>query len=463
MKKKLEIYIHIPFCIRKCAYCDFLSFSMGRETQEKYVEALLCEIREAEISAGDASAFVGNDRTSAGDAKWLVTSVFFGGGTPSVLPAEVIAELLQALRERFAFAADAEISLEMNPGTADLQKLLLYRQAGVNRISIGCQSMQDKELRRLGRIHDHAAFTECFRWAREAGFQNINIDLMSALPGQSFADWEKNLRMAAMLGPEHISAYSLIIEEGTLFYRLYEQGKLELPEEEEERRMYAETGRILQEYGYHQYEISNYAKEGYECRHNLGYWTGLDYIGFGLGSSSYINKMRFRNTEQMEEYLSAYKPIQAFAEADDAGLKKHTGLGKAEEKKLAGSYKTAEKNPAESDTAEGQPVKRYADRGKTEACEQELRKAIRKDIEVLSQEDLQSEFMILGLRLTRGVSGAEFAGRFGQSMMAVFGSVIEKYLQLGLLYKIEEKEDFRIALTEKGFSLSNVVMSEMLL
>ena len=286
----LELYIHIPFCVRKCAYCDFLSFPSGEEERERYVERLTEEIEEAgAVSEG-----------------YVATAIFFGGGTPSVLTPKQTERILNAVKKSFYVAEDAEITTEVNPGTADRKKLEAWRQAGINRLSFGLQSTETRELQYLGRIHTMEDFLESYRAAREAGFENINIDLMSALPGQTVSSWEKTLRTVVSLQPEHISAYSLIIEEGTPFCQLFGEdgdaaeekkrrqslGIPELPDEDAERRMYYDTERILGEAGYHRYEISNYAKPGYECRHNKGYWTGTEYLGLGLGASSYINIRR---------------------------------------------------------------------------------------------------------------------------------------------------------------------------
>lgn len=284
----ISLYIHIPFCLRKCSYCDFLSGPQSAEERERYVQALIREIRAQEDCPRGTCA----------------DTVFFGGGTPSVLSADQILRILQALRETFSILADAEISLEMNPGTADGEKLRALKKAGINRLSMGVQSMHDEELRLLGRIHTAQEAGEAFEAARAAGFDNINIDLMSALPGQSFETWADSLRQAVQWGPEHISAYSLIIEPGTPFSQLYEAGKLPpLPDEETDRKMYHFTRDFLAQYGYARYEISNYALPGRECRHNSGYWTGRPYLGFGIGAASYVNGTRFSNTSDLKTYL----------------------------------------------------------------------------------------------------------------------------------------------------------------
>lgn len=249
-KNGLELYLHIPFCIKKCDYCDFLSGPSTRAGQEAYIYALLREM----------------ETVSKNLKKRPVDTVFIGGGTPSVPECDVMEKLLQGLRDYFLFSADAEVTIEANPGTLTPEKLSIYRKYGINRISIGLQSPNNKELAMLGRIHNYAQFLESFQMARAAGFSNINVDLMFAIPGQSYDGWIENLQTVAALGPEHISAYSLIIEEGTPFFRK----KLDLPDEDTEYRMYEDVAAVLKEYDYHQYEISNYAKAGYECRHNEG-------------------------------------------------------------------------------------------------------------------------------------------------------------------------------------------------
>ncbi len=287
-KQTLELYIHIPFCVHKCAYCDFLSAPAARETQEAYVECLLEEIR----------------RSAKLSENYEVSTVFFGGGTPSILKGEQIGRILEQLKAQFSFEKSAEITLEANPGTVHRDKLRTYKDAGVNRLSFGLQSSEDTELRLLSRIHTWQQFVESYTLAREAGFENINIDLMSALPGQTKESYQKTLDRVVRLRPEHISAYSLIIEEGTPFYERYAGNPELLPSEEEERGMYVLTKEILESGGYRRYEISNYAKEGYECRHNLGYWERTDYKGYGLGAASLLHDIRFTNHTDLSEYLS---------------------------------------------------------------------------------------------------------------------------------------------------------------
>lgn len=344
----LELYIHIPFCVRKCAYCDFLSFAASKERQEAYFKALWQEIAAVRDTAACE-----------------VKTVFFGGGTPSVPAAEFLVKTMEALGAAFRIAPGAEISLEANPGTLTKEKLRVYRQAGFNRLSIGCQSIHEEELRLLGRIHTFPEFQESFRLAREAGFSNINVDLMSGLPGQTMEKWEESLRVIAQMEPEHISAYSLIVEPGTPLAA----ASPVLPDEDTERQMYDRTWEILKEYGFRQYEISNYAKEGFACRHNIGYWNRTQYLGFGPGAASLYQGQRFHNTADMDRYL---------------------------------------KNSASLET-------------------------IREEREILTQEACMEEFMFLGLRMTDGISAAAFEEQFGRKPAEVYKKVLDKYCGLGML------------------------------
>lgn len=400
-KRELELYLHIPFCIRKCAYCDFLSFAAPERLYREYVDKLIEEIQ------GQWENF----------QEYQVTGIFVGGGTPSILPGELIEELFAVLFQCFDVAEDAEITLEANPGTLTMEKLEIYRQSGVNRLSIGLQSADDQELGYLGRIHSYDDFLKSYQRARQAGFSNINVDLMSALPGQDIQSWKTTLRKVLMLKPEHISAYSLIIEEGTPFYdRFGGEDRPEkqlrdgwcggmsvnvdrlpdLPDEETDRAMYHLTRELMEAHGYHRYEISNYAKAGFECRHNKGYWTGTEYLGLGLGASSYTFQHRYHNTESLEEYLSL-------------------------------------------------------DLSKAGAAAQ--------DIQELTLKERMEEFMFLGLRLMEGVDGSVFLERFGQNMWNVYGDVIRRLESRGLL----QVELPKVRLTEFGIDVSNMVLSEFLL
>lgn len=301
--RPLEIYLHIPFCVQKCKYCDFLSAPASSGERADYVESLCRQIRSYRKLA----------------EAYHVVSIFIGGGTPSLLETRQMEAITGALQDTFAIEKDAEFTVEANPGTLSEEKLKGYRKVGINRLSIGLQSTVDEELVCLGRIHTFEEFLESFCLARDAGFTNVNVDLMFGIPGQTQKSWERSLRKVADLGPEHISAYGLIIEEGTPFYEMYgEQGKERgpyadrLPGEETEREMYHRTLTILREYGYERYEISNYARPGYACRHNLGYWERREYLGIGVGAASLIGRERWNQGEEhtllskedeMEEYM----------------------------------------------------------------------------------------------------------------------------------------------------------------
>lgn len=284
MKKALSIYIHIPFCVKKCAYCDFLSAPATREVQEQYLHMLMREIDE---------------RAAQYAKRYVVKTIFIGGGTPTSVDADLLCQVIEKVKAQFEVSGDAEISMECNPGTADKTALKKYCQAGVNRMSIGLQSTQNHLLQKLGRIHTFEQFLDTYKNAREAGFTNINIDLMSALPGQTLADYEQTLREILVLKPEHISAYSLIVEEGTPFYDM----ELNLPDEDTERMMYELTEKLLSEQGYQRYEISNYALKMRECKHNQVYWERGEYLGLGLGASSFIKEVRLRNNSNLKTYL----------------------------------------------------------------------------------------------------------------------------------------------------------------
>ena len=388
-KKELELYVHIPFCVRKCAYCDFLSAPADTQERTLYIDALTEEIRARK---NDFNAY-------------RVSTIFLGGGTPSILEGDDSARIFRALQENFDISDDAEITMEVNPGTVTEEKAASWRKSGVNRLSIGLQSADDRELKMLGRIHTYREFLDTWKIVREAGFENVNVDLISAIPGQNLRSWSETLRKAADLGPEHISAYSLIVEDGTPFYERYGDGSGEdedkgnhlppLPDEDTEREIYKATEKILAEYGYHRYEISNYAKTGYECRHNLGYWERKEYLGLGLGASSLISECRFHNTADMERYLRFY---------ENAG----TGI-----------------------------------------CE---------DIEHLSVEDQMEEFMFLGLRKTVGISVDDFRKAFGKEIREVYGEQMRKLEEQRLI----EYSGNRVRLTERGTDISNYVFSEFM-
>ncbi len=284
-KKPLSLYIHIPFCIRKCRYCDFLSFPADQDKRELYLECLSQEIgRKAQDLTG-----------------YEVQTVFVGGGTPSLLSVSEMERILGTVTDNYSMAQEREITVEANPGTVSPAKLSGYVRMGVNRLSLGLQSADDAELAMLGRIHTYGDFLTTYEAARRAGFSNINVDLMSALPGQTVQSYRDTLSRVLSLNPppEHISAYSLILEEGTWFY----EHRPELPDEETDRLMYQMTCAVLKEKGYQRYEISNYARPGFECRHNKVYWTRGDYAGFGLGAASLIGETRYSNSASFDAYV----------------------------------------------------------------------------------------------------------------------------------------------------------------
>ncbi|MBE5949056.1 MAG: radical SAM family heme chaperone HemW [Lachnospiraceae bacterium] len=320
-KDTLGIYIHIPFCVRKCAYCDFLSAPPASAGAiQEYVDALCREIAiKSEIYATN------NNKAT------IVDTVFFGGGTPSLLATEDLGRILCTLRRYFTIAEDAEITVECNPDTVDLEKLKFYKEQGVNRISFGLQSACNEELKMLGRIHSYEKFLESFDAARKAGFTNINVDLISAIPGQKPEGWERSLRKVAELAPEHISAYSLILEEGTKLFE--EQDNYTFPTEDEDAKMYEATESILREYGYKRYEISNYAKEGFESCHNNRYWKREEYLGFGVGAASFVDNVRFTNISDEDKYCEFFTeeqetltPSESMAEFFYLGLRRMEGV-----------------------------------------------------------------------------------------------------------------------------------------
>ena len=408
-KLPLSLYIHIPFCKKKCLYCDFLSAPACAREREDYVKALLREI------SGMAKFCT----------EYKVISVFFGGGTPSLLSAGQMERIMSAVRKGYYLCEDAEITVECNPATAGLDKLSAYRASGINRLSIGLQSANDKELKELGRIHNYKQFHETFASAREAGFTNINVDIMSALPGQTYESYMNTLASVIALKPEHVSAYSLIIEEGTPFYERYgkdisyegahgmesEPMYPSLPDEDTERKMYHDTAKYLQRAGYTRYEISNYARKGYECRHNMTYWTGIDYLGFGLGASSYFRGCRYKNISETDCYLKLCRELfRAWVPSFCA----------------------------ENET---------------------INSMLTDETIMLTAEDKMEEFMFLGLRLKKGVSRNRFEALFGVSMDTVYSSEITKLAEDGLLVQ----KDDRIRLSKKGTDVANYVMSRFIL
>ncbi len=425
-KRPLGVYIHIPFCVKKCAYCDFLSFASDEATKEQYVNAL-CE----EIKANKENV-----------EEYTVETIYFGGGTPSVLSVEQIGKIFRTVLDTFSVRGFedekpgkkekkekkksrfgkknaeepertetpemrlqrvmngelAEVTIEVNPGTADKEKFVALYELGFNRLSMGLQSAVSSELECLGRIHTKEQFAECVKVAREAGFRNISGDLMSGLPEQTEETLTESIRFLLEQQPEHISVYSLQLEGGTEFAKRYgEEGpeNAKLPDEDTDRRMYELTGKLLEEAGYNRYEISNYAKVGFESRHNSSYWTGREYLGVGLGASSLMSNARFHNTTDMEEYIAGV--------ADPFSL--------------------------------------------------------REDMERLVQQEQMEEFMFLGLRMCKGIEKAEFKRRFKCDIETIYGDVMKRLVTQGVLAESEG----RVYLTPRGIDVSNAVLAEFLL
>jgi len=400
-KKPLSIYLHFPFCVKKCSYCDFLSFSADGSVREDYIAKLIEEI------ACRSGGFRGRP----------VRTVFIGGGTPSLMSKDQLSRLMGAVYRYYEVEDQAEISMECNPGTVccagmrpcEPARLSFadIRDCGINRLSIGLQSMDDGELRLLGRIHSSQQFLESYDAARGAGFTNINVDLMSGLPGQSLGSWMNTLERVCALSPEHISAYSLIIEEGTPFYKLYgcgeEAGRADcpaLPDEDTERGMYHLARHFLRDNGYTHYEISNFSKPGCECRHNLTYWYRGDYLGMGLGAASLTDGCRSADTADLDIYMKTKAAPGAF-----------------------------------------------------------LEKPLCAELSRLSRQEQMEETMFLGLRCRSGVGIRHFERVFGESIYSVYGAVIENYVRTGMI----RDDGKRISLTAGGIDVSNWILSDFLI
>ena len=289
--KELGIYVHIPFCKQKCSYCDFISYSNKKNLVEEYVEALKQEIKDGATN------------------EYEISTIYIGGGTPSYIESKHIVEILETIKQNYNVSNTAEITIEVNPGTATKEKLENYVEVGINRISIGLQTCNDNLLKIIGRIHSYEEFSNTYKLAQEAGFKNINVDLMIGLPNQTLEDVKDSLEKIISLEPQHISVYSLIVEEGTPIERKIENGELELPSEKLERKEYWEVKRTLEKFRFKHYEISNFAKFGYESKHNVNCWEQKEYLGFGVAAHSYINNKRFSNVETIEEYLQKKEPI----------------------------------------------------------------------------------------------------------------------------------------------------------
>ena len=391
-RRSLGVYIHIPFCVRKCLYCDFCSFPVGDAYKEEHIRRYFTALAE-EITAVEPEV-----------SGYSIDSIYIGGGTPTLPKASYIEALLCILYERLDITSDAEFTIECNPGTATYDTLSRYREAGINRLSIGLQSGNDSELATLGRIHSYDDLLRTYEAARRASFDDINIDLMRGIPGQSVGSFHETLERVCALGPEHLSVYSLIIEEGTPFAARYGEADTgdatgtypALPSEDEEYAMSQDTEAVLAAAGYERYEISNYARDGHRCRHNIRYWERGDYLGLGLGAASLLEDgtLRFHNTTDLDTYIDCISDLDC----------------------------------------------------------------IREDMEELSERARMEETMFLGLRMVEGVSIAAFAERFGRDIHEVYGDVLERNEREGLI----TSDGARIRLTPRGMEVANRVMAQFL-
>lgn len=375
--KEIGIYIHIPFCIQKCYYCDFCSFDKLQNKQAEYVDALIKEIKNTHNKS-----------------ELLIKTVYIGGGTPSILNANELKQVMEAIKTNFLLSKDCEITVEMNPGTVTKEKLQIYKDSGINRLSIGLQSTNDEILKELGRIHNYKQFEDIYEEARALGFNNINVDLMIGLPNQTIDDVSKSLKDIIQKNPEHISVYSLILEDDTKLKNLIEEGNLSLPDEDTERAMYWTVKNTLEKNGYNHYEISNFSKLGYESKHNTDCWNQKEYIGFGIAAHSYFNNIRYSNICDINEYV---KNINS---------------------------KDFEKNVIIH--------------------------------EIQEEQDKMNEYMILGLRMIKGVNEQIFKEKFSKDVNDVYKKSIEKLINLELI----SNEKGIIKLTKKGIDFANIVWEE---
>lgn len=372
--KEIGIYIHIPFCIKKCEYCDFVSYCNKEKYVPQYINALKKEIKNNI------------------NKEYKITTIYIGGGTPSSIEENYIADIIETIKlnmndENLKEFKNVEVTIEVNPGTVTEKKLETYKEIGINRLSIGLQETHDELLKSIGRIHTYEEFLKTYNLARKIGFNNINVDLMIALPNQTIQDIKENLEKIIKLNPEHISVYSLILEEGTPFYNNYNENKIRLPDEELERNMYWYVKNTLENNGYIHYEISNFSKKGFESKHNMNCWNQEEYLGFGVAAHSYNNKIRYSNTNSIEEYIK-------------------------------GSNKIIH--------------------------------------EKQTLEDMQKEYMLLGLRKIEGINIQKFKNKFAQNPIFIFKEQLSKLVDEELII-VDGNE---IKLTNKGLDLANIVWEE---
>lgn len=377
--KEIGLYIHIPFCKQKCYYCDFCSYANKLNMQDQYIYSIIKEIKNIK------------DKEN-----YLIKTIYIGGGTPSIVDSDKIAEIIFEIKNDFKIFKEVEITIEVNPGTITENKLKKYRECGINRLSIGLQSANDKILKEIGRIHNYMDFERTYKLARKVGFKNVNVDLMIGLPGQTIRDVEETLEKILEKSPEHISVYSLIIEEGTILQKKIENGDVKLFDEDIERSMYWRVKDVLEKNNYIQYEISNFSKQSYESRHNTDCWKQKEYIGIGISAHSYLNSMRFSNICDIEEYI---KNIQ--------------------------------------------------------------NKEYEKNVIIHEKQDydtMMNEYMILGLRMLKGINIEEFKNKFNINPIKKYQKELKKMEKADLL----EINDKKIILTKKGIDFANIVWEEFI-
>lgn len=381
----LMLYIHIPFCEKKCNYCDFVSFYANYETCDKYIKVLLKEIESKKYLAND----------------YIISSIYIGGGTPSFLDQKYISFIIESLKNNYKLSDSCEISIEINPHSTIFEKLATYHNIGINRLSIGLQSCIDSELSALGRIHTYNDFLKVYDDAIHAGFKNINIDLINGIPEQTAESYKKSLKQILMLHTNHLSVYNLIIEKNTVFHKLYYDNKLKLPTENEMEKIDNVTKELTEYYRLNKYEISNYAKPGYECKHNLGYWSDIPYLGFGLNASSYYENKRYKNRKNLNEYLNL--------NYDSYFL---------DDKKI-----------------------NYYD-----------------EILIPNENELMGEYIMLGMRKSSGINSKSFFKKFNTDLYEKYKNPFDKYISNGLIIKNEDNYYF----SDKGFNVSNTILSEFI-
>lgn len=381
--------------MQKCRYCDFYSAAATAQEKLQYTELLCREIRSWGRMLRE---------------QYSVYTIFMGGGTPTCLTPDCLEKIGAEVRESFDCDALTEFTTEANPGTVTPEHLTAWQQMGINRVSLGLQSAQNRELQMLGRIHSYEEFLDTYQMIRQSGMDQINIDVMAAIPEQTLESYQDTLEKIVSLNPEHISSYSLIVEPETVFWDWEKNGTLKRVDEDTDRQMYEWTGKYLQQMGYHRYEISNYCRSGMECKHNCVYWTGGEYLGLGVNASSYLNGYRFRVPVSQKSYRSYVDRICQLAGNESADLQN-------------------------------------AIQGMDE-------------LEIIDQKEQMEEFMFLGLRMMAGVSEEEFFRRFGSSMMDVYGDVIKKYQKMDLICR---KDTGQVTLTEKGIDVSNSILADFLL